>query len=139
MAFPLKHDVECFGYLIKHPESGTIVFMTDTDFCPYTFKGLNHIIIECNYSQDILDENIMNHDIHMAVQNRVEGSHMSLETCKDFFESNDIIQVNNIILTHLSNLNASPKLFKEEIQDITGKMVFIAEKGLSVDLNINPF
>jgi phosphoribosyl 1,2-cyclic phosphodiesterase len=37
MPFELKHDVKCYGYLIKHSEMGTMLFATDTYYIPNTF------------------------------------------------------------------------------------------------------
>lgn len=57
--FSVKHDVPCLGFLINHPESGNILFVTDTHYIPNTFKGLNQILIEANYEERILNENLI--------------------------------------------------------------------------------
>ena len=60
-AFDVKHDAaEPFGYIIEHEECGKVLFATDTHFIRYNFKSLrlNHILIEANYSQEELDDNI---------------------------------------------------------------------------------
>jgi phosphoribosyl 1,2-cyclic phosphodiesterase len=49
IAFDTHHDVnEPCGFLIKHAEMGTTLFLTDTIYCNYQFPGLNNIMIEAN-------------------------------------------------------------------------------------------
>ena len=52
--FPLEHDVPCYGFLVTHPEMGKLVYITDTAYCKYRFKGINHILVECNYDERML-------------------------------------------------------------------------------------
>lgn len=61
LPFALVHDVTCYGFLIQHDEMGKLLFVTDTSSIPYSFTGLRHILIECNYSADIIDEKVVNH------------------------------------------------------------------------------
>lgn len=139
-AFDVKHDcVEPLGFLIHHPETGTILFATDTYYLPYMFDNLSHIFIECNYSKDILDENYHEGRIIAKVRNRVLQSHMSLETCKSALTANNLISVQNIILLHLSSQNSDEKRFLSEVKATTGKRVFVAKKGLEIELNNKPF
>lgn len=140
MPFAIEHDApEPFGYLIKHPECGLVLFVTDTCYLKYKFPGLNQIIIECNYSQDIVDKRMNDGDTISLVRNRVITSHMSFETCKEVLRANDLKQVNNIVLIHLSDSNSDSKLFKSEIESLTGKTVNIAESGMVIDFNLQPF
>jgi phosphoribosyl 1,2-cyclic phosphodiesterase len=139
MPFSLVHDVKCYGYLIKHSESGQIVFITDTLFCHYKFKGLSQIIIEANYSEEILDENLQSGKTVPKVRERVVSSHMSLETCKEFIRSNDLSKVRNIVLIHLSSSNSDAAAFSSEINQMTWKKTFVAEAGMNIKLNKDPF
>lgn len=139
MPFSLVHDVACYGYLIRHSEAGLICFVTDTLYCHYKFKGLNSIIIEANYSDEILDENTESGRTILKVRNRVVSSHMSLETCRAFLRANDLRTVRNIVLIHLSASNSSAVGFRDDIQRQTGKAVLIAAPGMVVNLNLNPF
>jgi phosphoribosyl 1,2-cyclic phosphodiesterase len=138
MPFALKHDVPCLGYLIKHPQAGTLLFCTDTYYMPYKFKGLNHILIEANYSKEILKENISRRYIHPVHAKRVMYSHMELQTTKNMLKANDLSKVVNIVLLHLSDDNSNARLFRDEIVSATGKMVYIADKGLEISLSELP-
>lgn len=139
LAFDLAHDVSCLGYHINHPESGNILFLTDTFYCPYTFENLNHIMIEANYADDILDRNILAGHVHPAFRPRLMYTHMEIETTKGVLKANDLSQVNNIILIHLSDGNSDQDRFAREVREVTGKQVYIADKGLNISLNITPY
>lgn len=137
--FSVKHDVPCLGFLINHPESGNILFVTDTHYIPNTFKGLNQILIEANYEERILNENLIDGKIDNMRYQRVLRSHMSLETCVEALKANDLKGVQNIVLMHLSPQNSDAKLFKSRVIEATGKNVHIALKGLVIDFNKEPF
>jgi phosphoribosyl 1,2-cyclic phosphodiesterase len=137
--FEVVHDCMCYGYLIFHPEMGLTVFVTDTHFCPFTFPGLNQILIEANYSDDIVDARLLAGTANTFVRNRVLTSHMEFETTKGFLKANDLSNVTNIILIHLSDGNSDANLFKKEITGLTGKQVYIATKGLKVPFNKQTF
>lgn len=137
--FSVKHDVPCLGFLINHPESGNILFVTDTHYIPNRFKGLNQILIEANYEERILNENLIDGKIDNMRYQRVLRSHMSLETCVEALKANDLKGVQNIVLIHLSPQNSDAKLFKSKVVEATGKNTHIALKGLVIDFNKEPF
>lgn len=124
LPFGVQHDVENFGFLIQ---SGTekLLFATDTYYIKYKFKGLTHIMIECNYSKKILDKNIESGAISGSMRHRLLESHFEIDQAKDFFLSNDMSSVQEIYLVHISKGNGDPELFKKEIQEITGKPVYV--------------
>ncbi|NFV47554.1 MBL fold metallo-hydrolase [Clostridium botulinum] len=118
-------ECECLGYLIQHPKLGKILFATDTYYIKYQFKNIDHLLIECNYSEDIIE------DLE-PYQKRLFKSHMSLETLKDFLESTDLQNTKDITLIHLSENNANPERFKNEVEALTGIPVYIAVSGLEI-------
>lgn len=137
--FELSHDVRCFGYLISHEETGTILFATDTYKIPYEFAGINNILIEANYCEDIVYQNIFNNRLNAIHQDRVEHSHMSIQNTLKLLENTDLSAVNNIILIHLSDGNSNAKNFKSKVESQTAKSVYIAEKGLELSFDRTPF
>lgn len=135
LPFQTEHDAaEPLGFLIQHPDMGKLLFITDSYYCKYTFKGLNHIMIECNYSLPILNENVDQGLIPSVLKNRLLKSHFSFEHVKEFLKANDLSSVKDIILIHLSGDNSDPEMFKNEIEKLTGKPTYIAHKGLQIDL-----
>ncbi|MGL6186056.1 MAG: MBL fold metallo-hydrolase [Clostridium chrysemydis] len=113
------------GFLIEHKAIGKVLFATDTYYLKYTFKGLKHVLIECNYSENEL-ENIPSY------RARILKSHMSLETLINTLESWDLKGIEEITLIHLSENNADQEYFKAQIEKETGCMVSIAAPGLIV-------
>ncbi|WP_144645384.1 MBL fold metallo-hydrolase [Priestia megaterium] len=127
MAFDVQHDVsEPLGFLIMNKEGDRLLFATDTYYIKYKFHRLTHIMIECNYSAAILDANIALGTVPQVMKKRLTRSHFSLENVKEFFKANDLSQVEEIHLLHLSDSNSDEDLFKEEIMKLTGKPVYIA-------------
>lgn len=140
LPFDVKHDAaEPLGFLINHPETGNVLFVTDSYYIPYKFENLHNILIECNYRTDILERNIAAGRIPAALRDRTLQSHMSFETCLEALQANDLSKVNNIVLIHLSDGNSNAEEFKRDIHRATGKTVFIADKGLRIPFNKTPF
>lgn len=133
-AFSVNHDVKCLGFLIYHRECGLTLFLTDTYYCDYNFPGLNNIIVEANHCTEIMGVN----GTPEFLKDRIVQSHMNLKTCKELLLANDLSQVNNVVLIHLSDANSDASRFRREIQNITGKTVHIAEPGLEVPFTKNP-
>jgi phosphoribosyl 1,2-cyclic phosphodiesterase len=126
LPFEVEHDVsEPIGYVLANQQGEKLLFATDTYFIRYKFKGLTHIMVEANYSMDILNQNVAAGFIDKGRKKRLMRSHFSLENVKDFIKANDISNVQEIWLLHLSDTNSDADLFKCEIQKLTGKMVFV--------------
>jgi phosphoribosyl 1,2-cyclic phosphodiesterase len=136
--FNVPHDteIECYGYLIKHEEMGKLLFLTDLEYCKYDFSSMKveQIMVEANYSMDLVDRDEPNYE------HRLRG-HMSLDTALKFISTNDNPALRNVVLIHLSDKSGDPALFKQKTEETVkyGANVYIAEKGLEVDMNLCPF
>lgn len=141
MPFTIKHDVaEPLGFVINHPETGNVLFITDSFYVEDTFKNIHNVIIEANFSQKIIDEKVRAGASPEFLRNRIFKSHMSLETCKKTLQANDLSKVNNIVLIHLSDNNSNAEQFMLEIQAATGKTIHVADAGLVIpNFNKQPF
>ena len=133
--FELTHDVYNLGFLIDHVDTGKFCFITDTASIPYNFKGLNNILVECNFETKIIDEN----ETPYFLRDRVVYNHLSLEATKHFLINTDLKHVNNIVLLHPSDSNSDISDFVRVLSLNTGKDVYVAEKGLEIDFNYLPF
>ncbi|TQO56461.1 hypothetical protein D5S05_13155 [Paraclostridium bifermentans] len=91
-------------------------------------------MLECNYSKNILDENIENGVIPVSLRNRIVKSHFSLNNVIDFLKSNDLSQVKNLLLIHLSSANSDSDYFIQETAKATGLAIDVARKGLEIYL-----
>ena len=138
--FPTQHDAnEPLGFYLWHSETGGTLFATDTFYVKNRFAGLNNILIECNYDQQQLEENLIAGKIDAERYRRVRKSHLSYTTCLQLLQANDITAVNNIVLIHISKDNGNAPAFREGIAKATGKAVTVARPGLVLEFNKTPF
>lgn len=126
LPFDTQHDAaEPLGFLLANQDGDKLLYATDTYYIRYRFRGLTHIAVECNYSLDILKRNVEAGAVPKELKSRILKSHFSLENVKRFLQANDLSRVQEIWLLHLSDGNSDAERFKQEIQELTGKMVFI--------------
>jgi len=126
--FKVQHDAaQPFGFLIDSGPS-RLLFATDTYYLKYRFPGLTHIMLECNYSHEILEENVNSGAVPAAIRKRVMRSHFELGNVKKFLQANDMSAVEEIHLIHISSQNGDPGLFCRDVQGVTGKPVFYHHK-----------
>lgn len=134
LPFELKHDcAEPLGFIINHEETGNVLFITDSYYVTDTFKNIHNILIEANFSEEIIDRKVAEGASPEFLRNRIFKSHMSLETCKATLKANDLSKVQNIVLIHLSDSNSNADQFKEAIEGCTGKKVHVADSGLIIE------
>lgn len=151
LPFPVMHDVPCVGFIITHKDTGRILFATDTYalarwerdaggreyVIPYTFTGINHWMMEANYSDRILRRNIDNGNIPEVFRKRLMTSHMSIRNCIDTLKRMDLSMTHDIMLIHLSDGNADERDFVKRVREATGKRTYVAKAGLSVNMDLN--
>lgn len=135
--FAVPHgDIECDGYLIMHEKIGSLLFITDAEYNPYDFSNIkiNHLMIECNYSEDYLTKDAENYG-------HVLRGHMELQTCKRLIQSINSQYLRSICLLHLSNANSDAVRFAKEISELVDcdVNVWVAERGFQTELSLNPF
>jgi phosphoribosyl 1,2-cyclic phosphodiesterase len=135
LPFPACHDVPCVGFIIAHKDIGRLMFLTDSFMCEYTFPGINHVMIECNYSDSLLSQSIIKGNTYPAQKKRLLTSHMELNTCINTIKANDISKLEDIILIHLSKDNGDPHYFLEQVERQLGKAVYCAYPGMELELN----
>lgn len=126
LPFDVQHDVlEPLGFLLQSHSGDKLLFATDTYYVRYKFTGLTHIMVECNYDQQTLDNNVEQGLIHPTMRRRVMQSHFSLENLLDFFAANDLSEVEEIHLLHLSDNNSNEARIRQAVARATGKMIYI--------------
>lgn len=133
-SFKLEHDVPCMGFYILHPDMGSLVYLTDTEYCKYRFPKVNHILIEANYDSRLIPED------HPARVHILKG-HMELQTTKDFIQANKSSELRNVVLCHMSEDNMDYAVMRKEVSEVARKRVnvSVAESGLEVELSKYPF
>lgn len=124
----VEHDVDgALGFLISTGDE-KILFLTDTWFCRYRFKGITRLMIECNYDDDTLRKNVASGALNTSQCERVLRTHFGLEKVVDFMKANDISMVKEIHLLHLSNGNANEERIRTTIKRLTGVPVYVDGK-----------
>lgn len=139
MAFPAKHNVQTMGFLIRHPDCGTICYITDTAFLDMQFGSVNYYLIEANFCRDIVINRAMDNTINVGLGQRVLDDHLSIDDCQRMLAMQDLSQVELIVLLHLSDRNSDEVSFRKRVIQQTGKPVYIANPGLELDLCLDPF
>jgi len=136
--FNVPHDkeIECYGYLIEHEEMGKLLFLTDLEYCKYDFSSMKveQIMVEVNYDMQYVNKEEPNYE------HRLRG-HMSLDTALKFISTNDNPALRNVVLLHLSDTCGNPADFLQRTKDTTkyGANVYVASKGLEIDMSLCPF
>ncbi len=127
LPFDVEHDApEPLGFLFASTATGEkLLYFTDTYFVRYRFNGLTHIMAECNYTQDGIDRSIAAGYIPVEMVPRLVKAHMSLEHLLEMLKANDLRQVRQIYLLHLSANNSEEQRMKEEVQRQTGAEVYV--------------
>lgn len=124
MGFDLRHDIEAMGFLVKAGDD-KLLYITDTAYVPYRFKGVTILAIEANYSEAILRES--EEDAQRKL--RSLRYHLSIERVLGFLAVNDLSKVREIHLLHLSDAHSDEVLFKKLVEEATGKPVYVAGRG----------
>lgn len=132
--FYVPHDnTPCFAYRIYHEETGKLLFLTDLEYCKYKFKDVSQILVEANYSKDIINQDNPNFE-HVA------RGHMELETTLGFLNTNVNPSLMNVVLLHLSDSNSNSEYFSQKVKEtVPSANVYVADKGMEIELNKEPF
>ena len=139
--FDIVHDaVEPLGFIIEHRECGRILFLTDTSFCKYNFQDMNldHIMIEANYDDGLLNENIASGVVDAFRGERTRKTHLSIRQACDLIKSLQTADLKTVILIHLSQDNADADYFaRKAAETALFAKIGVAVKGFTIELNKN--
>lgn len=125
--FAVPHDVPCVGYYLHSMFSGeNLLYVTDAMYVREKFDNLNYILIEANYSPEILRQNGADGTIGRSRQKRTYSTHMSVETTLDMLRANDLSKLKQVWLMHLSDDNSNAAEFKRRVQEVCGCEVYVA-------------
>jgi phosphoribosyl 1,2-cyclic phosphodiesterase len=129
LPFDIKHDAaEPICFLLANSSGEKLVYITDTAYSPYKFKGITHYMIEINYDKETLNGNVEQGVLNKGLKKRIMKSHFSLEHAVDFFRESDLSKTQEIWILHLSDSNSNENRIKQKIQEVTGKQVIIAKR-----------
>ena len=123
------------AYHITMPDGQTLLFITDAERFPYNIKGCNHLLIEANYSEELILDSLGNVDILRSHSQY----HMALTECISAVKRLRHGGLQSVILIHLSSGLSDENMFKDRFKSELGIDVWIAEKNLRFILDKQDF
>lgn len=142
LPFEVQHDAaEPCGYLIRHdPSDEVALYATDTYYLKHTFPGVHYWIVECNYVDEVIDNQREDGELTTALRHRLKKSHMSLRRLLDTLRANDLSKTRTIVLVHLSDERSDERAMVKAMKEVTGlEEVIAAAAGMRISLELNPF
>lgn len=142
LPFECRHDVECNGYVISHPEMGIALFATDTGLIPADLSAFafSHILIEANYGESIMHEKMEQDESLVPHFRHVMRGHLSIEGSIQYLHTLDLHQCETITLIHLSTENSNEKEFVAQTQkEFPLVRVQVAHAGDKFNFNKKPY
>lgn len=130
VAFKTEHDAaEPLGFVLTsrfiHER---ILYATDTCFLEFTVPDVTHWIIECNFDEETLTENIESGKITKELGLRIKRRHMNLQNLIKTLAANDLTKTMQIYLVHLSDRNGFAEMMKTEVQKLTDAKIIVTQK-----------
>lgn len=134
--FDLEHNVSNTAFVIDTYDNIRCLYITDTKSVSKRVKNVNYAIVECNYDNDILIDNMVNNDMsHSRPEN-----HLCLDDCIDYLKEIYSPALQGVVLWHLSDSNIDEKMALKKVKAELGfDNVYIAEKGLKIELQNEEF
>lgn len=129
--FELIHNAPNNAFVIDTSDGIRILYCTDTRYIPKIVKRVNYAIIECNNDMDTIVDNAM--DGSMARSNFQE--HQSIDDCIDYLKRIYSVDLQQVILWHLSTTNINADSAVERVKrEIGFSNVDYAREGLVCEL-----
>lgn len=112
---------ECLGFLIYSTVTQEkLMFSTDTAYISAQFKGLDYIMLEVNYIDEMINANGVE-----DVEKRRFKSHMGLDTALEFLNTTDLSKTKQIYALHLSKDRCNPEIVLKALRRATGKEIIV--------------
>lgn len=124
--FEAPHNVPNYGFLIQTPTNERILFLTDTTGVSLRFIDIDCIMVECNFDDDTLLDNLSDNDVSMSHPEW----HLGLDDCIKFCKENYSSSLKQVILIHMSSTNINEQYAVESVQmQMPFDNVAVAHKG----------
>lgn len=126
-------DCPNYAYVIDHPDTGRIVFATDCEDFSYDIKDVTTLMIEANYSEEILLNKALDGE---EIRSRSE-THMEINRAISVIERLQSPKLRRVVLLHLSDGFSDERAFIEAVKEKVGDMVevYAADKGMRIGLD----
>ena len=131
----VQHDVECYAYLIYHPDYGSIYFFTDAYNMKQVIRGCKCYMCECNYEDSLLEKATQEVKTTIMQADRIRLSHMSLAHAVKFLQDCEADKsAHQIVLIHGSSRHLNPEMTVSKFQQVLGIPTYYAKTGLKLNL-----
>lgn len=118
-------DCPNFAYHITLPDGQSLLFATDLEHFGYRFKEINNLAIECNFSDDIRIDAMLN-GAKLRAQSR---NHMEIGETIATINRLKSPELQSVVLLHLSDSLSDAEGFKKRIFAECGVNAEVAEKN----------
>ena len=129
--FEVKHnaiDPVCF-HITSLEWLSSLVFVTDSQYLKYKFpERTKYMVIECNYDEEILTENVVYGKIKGWLADKIRANHYSVETLIKTLKTNT--QVEKLWLIHNSTENLDIQSTIEQIQEVYKNDIYTYQKEM---------
>lgn len=116
----LIHNAPCFGFLIYNKvENKKFAYITDTTYIPKLGKNVDCLILDTNYSQQIVNDLVMK-GVQIGIGYR---NHLSLEQVKEYLENLNY-KIPNFVAYHISNSGLNNvEMIEKELSSLVGRII----------------
>jgi phosphoribosyl 1,2-cyclic phosphodiesterase len=134
--FDLVHNVPNNAFVVDTIDGVRVLYCTDTQYIPKRVRGVNVAIIEANFDEEVLIDNMCE---NIEIRSQFENHH-SLDKCIEYLRSIYSKDLMSVILWHPSSTNLDKKKAVERVKYELGfDNVYMAESGLEVELSNSEF
>ena len=134
--FELVHDVPNNAFVIDTDDGIRILYCTDTKRIPKKVKGVHYAAIECNYDQNTIIDNEME---DVFTKSKPEN-HQSLDECVKYLKAIDKVNLQCIVLWHMSMTNIDERKAIDTIKREVGfDNVVVADSGMEIEIQKSEF
>ena len=134
--FDLVHNAPNNAFVVDTIDGVRVLYCTDTQYIPKRVRGVNVAIIEANFDDEVLIDNMCE---NIEIRSQFENHH-SLDKCIEYLRSIYSKDLMSVILWHPSSTNLDKKKAVERVKYELGfDNVHMAESGLEVELSNSEF
>lgn len=113
-----------------------VLYITDAKNVSKRVKNVNFAVVECNYDNDTIIDNMVNDE---SSRSHPEN-HLSLDDCIEYLKEIYSPSLQGVLLWHLSETNIDAERALNRVKEELGfDRVWIARKGMEVELNKEEF
>lgn len=136
MPLVVEHNVPNYAYVIDHPKIGRIVFATDCVDFPYNIKDTTTLMLECNYTIELLQASAESGEAVIAGNEH----HMEIKQFLKVVRRLNQPSLQRVVLLHLSDRFSCEHDYIKQTKDIVGGVdVYAANCDVDIPLDKSDF